>query len=201
MRVEVCDVKGDGNCYYRCVWNVVRHSVRLRCALGLEDCRSERDAVGILRHKVAAELRHNQNAQAHLKEIWELSQTVDDLDEEYPIVEVIKSFSKFNDKVILIAANHVATTNIMASALEHTIIQTMIPTLHIAIVSTTRKQSITYWMKQLAKQLQIFYKKKYIAILLNVNNIHYKYVKINGSSVATKEEVEKFVFQHSRGKQ
>lgn len=198
MNLEVCDVKGDGNCYYRCIWNIVKHSYRLKSALGLEDCTTEHNAIAQLRKCVAMHMKCSNVANEHLKNIWEMSQEVEDIEEEYPIASVIKTCARFDYNAICLASHMICTTNMMASAFEHSIIQDLLTTVQFVIVSasTHQKRSITQWTKCIRKQLE-YSTKKYVAILVNVNNIHYKYLKINGVTVATKDCIS----QLSRGRQ
>lgn len=197
LHFDIYDVKGDGNCYYRCIWNIAKHSYLMKSALGIEDCMCEIDGVNRIRMNVATYLKHTTSAQQHLQNVWELVQEVEDVDEEYPIANVVRSFTTFDDKVVQVAAEQIANTSIMASALEHSIVQAMLPCIQFIVVSTTgRKQTFTKWMRCLTKQLE-HSTKKYVAVLVNVNNIHYKYVKINGMNVATRESI----IQQSRGKQ
>lgn len=197
MKIDVCDVSGDGNCFYRCIWNIVKHSFRIKYLIGLENCTCEEDAIKKIRRRVAMQLRHSKSAQEHLRNIWTLAQEVDDLDEEYPIVNAIRAFTSFDDNVVHVAAHTIAETTIMASSLEHSIIQQILHTVHFIVVSSNgRKQPLRKWVTCLRTQIE-HSTKRFVAILINMQNIHYKYVRINGNTVVKTDSI----LQHSRGRQ
>jgi hypothetical protein len=188
--IAICNVRGDGNCYYRCIWNCVKGHALFRTQIGLGDCKSEECAVRELRACVANHLRRSNKARRHLLEVWKMAQDVDDLEEEYPIVADVRSITSFS-RVLLMTYHKIATTNIMASALEHAIVQDLLPDLQIAILTRVSGASATSLIRQAQKCIERIMKPRTI-ILINEDNIHYKYVKVCGETICITRDLCRF---------
>lgn len=181
MALRISNVRGDGNCYYRCIWNIVKHSEDFRSDLGLTEGLTEDEAVKVLRRLVANKLAEDSTAQTMLSNIWELSGIIADIVDQYPIAQKIARCKKW-ETVLSNACRLIENTNIMASELEHTIITSCLPNVHIVILSRFETDTLADMGEKWLRDLHILLPKidkLHIALLINEDYIHYKYMRFN----------------------
>jgi hypothetical protein len=185
MALKICNVRGDGNCYYRCIWNIVKDtSADVRDALGLAATTTEDAAVVALRSLVARMLDADVEAQNTLQNLWELGAVID-LTEQYPLASRLRRLKKW-ESVLCRAKDLISRTKLMASELEHTIMQKVLTKceINIVIVSHTPADGDLRGMPdKWVTQLRVLLPKlvaPVVGILVNEDYIHYKYVKFRG---------------------
>jgi len=195
MALRIFDVRGDGNCYYRCIWNIVKNDVDACANLGLSVSLTEDQAVKALRRFVASKLEEDEFAQSMLRNIWELCDCIEDIDEQYPLAEKIKR-CKMWDTMLKRACELISDTNIMASELEHMIISTALSSLHIVTLARSSFDTLAdiaeKWLLEMNVLLPKVEKPK-VAIIINQDYIHYKYMKFHGHAVNMHGELYDYV--------
>ena len=195
MALRISNVRGDGNCYYRCIWNIVKHSEDFRSDLGLTEGISEDEAVKVLRRLVANKLAGDDVAQSMLRNIWELSSVIADIAEQYPIAQKIVRYKKW-ETVLANACKLITSTNIMASELEHTIIASCLPNIHVVILTRFATDTLADMGEKWLYDLRILLpkiEKLHIALLINEDYIHYKYMRFNNQTTPIYKELHDFI--------
>lgn len=205
MSLKIKDVKGDGNCFYRCIWNIIKDDDKAKDDLMLIDTVNEDDGCLEIRYYIVMTLKHADYAKDMLKNILELSRAVPDISELYPFLEDIgidtqcntqqpKSFQHIIDKICDIIEN----TNIMASELETSIISATLIESDISLIILTQDYHETEediadkWLYQLQKILPKVTTNS-IATIINLDNIHYKYMTFMNKVIYTTKEFTKYV--------
>lgn len=199
MTLKICNVRGDGNCYYRCLWKVMRDEPRcVRAVVGIKDNTvTEDQAVTNIRQFVADVLETDANAQTTLRNMWELSGVID-LSEEFPLAARMKRYKQW-DTVLKNSCNLIRTTNIMASQLEHSIIKTALDAADIGIIVLSRTEedgTLADLAEKWIYQLDVILPKieaSRVTILVNEDNIHYKYLKFNGHTITTRAALQSYI--------
>lgn len=195
MALRISNVRGDGNCYYRCIWNIVKHSEDFCSDLGLSQSLNEDQAVKVLRRLVANKLAEDDVAQTMLRNIWELSGVIADIDDQYPIAQKIVRYKKW-ETVLANACKLISTTNIMASELEHTIIASCLPNIHIVILTRFASDTLADMGEKWLYDLNILLPKidkLHIALLINEDYIHYKYMRFNKDATPIYNDLYNYV--------
>lgn len=195
MALRISNVRGDGNCYYRCIWNIVKHSEDFCSDLGLTGGLKEDDAVKVLRRFVANKLAEDDTAQTMLRNVWELSSCIADIAEQYPLAMKIARFKKW-ETVLTNACKLIASTNIMASELEHTIIASCLPNIHIVILTRFESDTLADMAEKWLYDLNILLpkiEKAHVALLVNEDYIHYKYMRFNKNTTPTTLNLGKYI--------
>lgn len=192
---RISNVRGDGNCYYRCIWNIVKHSEDFRSDLGLTEDLTEDAAVKVLRRVVANKLAEDDSAQTMLRNVWELSGIIADISEQYPIAKKIVRYKKW-ETVLGNACKLIRSTNIMASELEHTIIASCLPNIHIVILSRFETDTLADMGEKWLYDLHILLpkiEKLHVALLINEDYIHYKYMRLNNDTTPMYKDIYDYV--------
>jgi hypothetical protein len=210
MGMHVCDVLGDGHCYYRCIWQVAADDRRAFDALSLVDDdnvveRSETDGAGDVRYFVVMSLRHDPDAINVLRRLLQLAdeatdqETMSALRESYPILagscELVPGGASLSNGIAFDAAlarvrDEIENTSMYASSFEHEIVNSALSKdadLRLIVLCKElgegREALADKWLRQLHKQLPHVSESR-VAVLVNCANVHYMYVRWRSASDA-----------------
>lgn len=201
---KIIDVKGDGHCYYRCIWNIARHVPDIASALMVLDLENDLDGAMEVRYYIALSIRRELFAQKIVRNLVELYREIPDLLDLYPVLGHIKNVNADWDDIYRDVSNVIEHTSVMASSLEHEIIRERLcdticdPPLDISLVTLTKlgHESIDdladKWLRQLAVMLDKI-DEVYVIIIINEDNIHYKYTKIFGNVMNETSKLREYV--------
>lgn len=196
MSFKIRDVLGDGNCYFRCIWNIIKSDDNLRdCLLVDESVTTEQDGVHEIREMVAISVKGMQRAKNMLKNLLELHEACPDISAYYPILTNVDHADSFHE-ICNQVAEAIKTTSIMASSFEHDIINSLLSfgDLKLVVLTQSHDESqedmMDKWTRELHNILPLI-RETTIAILVNVDNIHYKYSAFRGDVL-----INKSAFQH-----
>ena len=182
--IKVYDVLGDGNCYYRCIWNIIRHEPKMVDVVMLYDIYDEDEGLHEIRYFVAMCIRFQRYAQELVKSMIGLAREMEDvmvLAEQYPILEVVRDIHATWDALYDEIADLIENTNVYASSLEQSIIARMMqPFCSIIVVSP----SVQEWEQAMTK-VECH---EYVALLINIENEHYNYVRLAEACVVPKQD-------------
>jgi len=206
---RIHDVAGDGNCYYRAVYNLLQQSPAGQEVLNIVGD-SEDAAIHNIRDTLGKMLRTEAIPEAlvTIDNLCDMAQaTGDDLDlsEMYPFVtdEVCEVTGKRRYRRVARMIEEMASEDPMfASGLEIHMIQTLLsattplpaPDLSLLVISVegraasskSRKPSVATtnkWKNDLLALLRNTTTRR-VAVLLNVNNLHYQYLAFKGAEDA-----------------
>jgi hypothetical protein len=193
--LQVYNVKGDGNCYYRCLWRIAKANPKVARALLVNDVNNEEEGMKEIREFVALSLEfENINAKTTIENLIKLFANVTDLDTMYPFLARIHDKNADIKKIMKEIARIVENTNMYASSLEHQIIVERFaafdedPILDCKLVVLTQSSHETIedlsekWMNDLYK-IVCNCANKFICVIINEDNIHYKYTKLFGKFI------------------
>lgn len=179
MYMRVCDVLGDGNCFYRCLYEVVMQSgiSKLIESFGLDDLEgtldSQTEGADMLRNVLANMMTVVPNAKKAYQELFALYEDCDEvtkssLEEMYPVLSGSLDFKDCVDKI--------RTTNIHASSMEIDIFRDVLRldrfSVELVIVSESQNDA---WEVDIRKALATS-PCRYFCVLVNSSNVHYKYI-------------------------
>ena len=193
----VYNVKGDGNCYYRCVWQLVKSSLNVATALCTNDNEIETNGIQELRDFVVMNIIHDNQTKDYLYNLIELYKSAPDILNMFPILKDIclkDTFERQCKHVI----NLIKTTNCMASSFEHTIIQQSLNRIGIEIIVLSQRDDLDVddlsdkWLKELYVLIPKVNCPK-IAILINEDNIHYKYTRFSKQIIFDKRVILEYL--------
>jgi hypothetical protein len=189
LEYSIHDVKGDGHCFYRAIYNLLQDSKKGKDELDLNDV-DEYEGVENIRYYIGKMLKENWDQDAidsiHLLCDEVLKDADEDLFEQiqelYPFVDT-KFCSKKKPKRIDYVAEKIENMEdpMYASEIEKDIIKRALESvdnLFIAVITSDNQDTRTLtrkWKKDLLGLLQNSTKAK-VAVLLNMGNIHYKYL-------------------------
>ena len=205
---RIHDVAGDGNCYYRAVYNLLQESPAGQEVLNIVGD-DENAAIHNIRDTLGKILRTEAipDALATIDNLCDMAQaTADDQDldlsEMYPFVtdEVCEVTGKRRYRRVARMIEEMASEDPMfASGLEIHMIQTLLsattplpaPDLSLLVISVegsaasskSRKPSVATtnkWKNDLLALLRNTTTRR-VAVLLNVNNLHYQYLAFKGA--------------------
>ena len=208
---RIHDVAGDGNCYYRAVYNLLQESPAGQEVLNIVGD-NEDAAIHNIRDTLGKILRTEgiPDALATIDNLCDMAQaTADDpdldLSEMYPFVtdEVCEVTGKRRYRRVARMIEEMASEDPMfASGLEIHMIQTLLsattplpaPDLSLLVISVegraasskSRKPSVATtnkWKNDLLALLRNTTTRR-VAVLLNVNNLHYQYLAFKGAEDA-----------------
>lgn len=197
---KVYNVKGDGNCYYRCVWQLAKEHSYIADSLFINDREDEDMGAEEVREYVACSLKYEPSTRDYLQNLIDLYKQVPDLiTQNYPLLSEIDDDDdmSFND-ICKKIANRIENTSMMASSLEHEVIQNRLSKttydsacdLHIIVLtqhtSMDTDDLAEKWLFELAAILPKITCDD-VAIFINEDNIHYKYVRFNGDIVIKRQ--------------
>lgn len=204
MDIKVINVRGDGNCYYRCIWNIARSVPEIADALMIHDLTDEKEGADEVRYYVALSIRMETYAQKIIDNLVELYKEVPDLVEQYPILGHIKDVNAGKKDIYNSISKVIENTSVMASSLEHEIIAERLvdsvldPPLdcRMIILSQNPGEDKTdladKWLRQLHVALDKI-ENEYVIVLINEDNIHYKYTKLLGKIMVKTNEFKTYI--------
>jgi hypothetical protein len=201
---KIIDVKGDGHCYYRCIWNIARHVPDIAEALMVSDLKNDLDGALEVRYYIALSIRFELFAKNIVNNLVSLYKESPDLVHQYPVLSHIKDMHAAWDEIYRDISNAIEHTNVMASELEHEIITERLcdtvcdPPLDIRLVALTKlgheniEDLADKWLRQLAAMIDKI-DENYVIVIINEDNIHYKYTKIFGKVMVDTSDLREYV--------
>lgn len=202
LKYKVHDVEGDGNCFYRAVYHVLKENRAAQVQLGIEGTygthgtnatlgdSEELEAVKLIRQRVAQSIKGKvfPEITSTIKTLCKLAD-VPDMVDMYPFVTKEVCGAKGAARYAKIAALVEDMDDAMyASSLEMDVIQNIIKFqgnkgLTILAVSAidgdTARSRTTKWKNDLGALLRTATTPN-VAVLLNDDNIHYQYLAFKG---------------------
>jgi hypothetical protein len=186
MAFALSDVRGDGSCYYRCVWRIAREDADVARVLVVErtDPEDEDDGVDEIRDLVASRLVNPPTLRASTAALLRLHASNPELrlEEQYPFLERRASAGSSCDVARAIGA---PGSKVMAGELEHRVVADALESdaacsLHLVVLSMRSSDGVgdiaDKWLRELHKMLPAIRSER-IAIVVNVGEIHYKVVQ------------------------
>ena len=197
------DVRGDGHCYYRCIWQVAMDDARAFEALSLVDTDKggnddETEGAIDVRYFVVMSLRYDPVAIDVLHRLLVLAdEAVDDQDtmsalrESYPVLSTCCSSSNGAssanglafDAALARVRDAIEGTSMYASSLEHEIVSSALSRdadLRLVVLCKepweVKEDLSDKWLRQLQKLLRHVSEAR-VAVLINCANVHYMYVR------------------------
>ena len=201
---KVHDVKGDGSCYYRCVWKLAKEHSYIAESLYVNDVDDEDRGVEEIREYVALSLKYEKHTKHYLKNLLDLYKQVPELVQNYPLLSVVDLQNDTFDETCKKIAYRIENTKMMASSFEHEVISQRLSTttydsacdLNIIILSQhedmDKDDLAEKWLFDLAAILPKLTCKD-VAIFVNEDNIHYKYVRFNNDIVIDRQTLLDYV--------
>lgn len=203
MVLKVYNVKGDGNCYYRCIWHIAKRIPKIAEALMVWELEDEDKGAEEIRYCVALNIRDHREHEVRstVKNLLDLHKVVPDLDEQYPFLSRLNGLEESEDlgSICHRISRLVENTNMMASSLEHQVVESILsdtfymPDVDCKLIVLTQlptdkvEDLAEKWLYNLNSILKTI-ENTYVCVIINENNIHYKYTTIFGKVVV---EVEK----------
>lgn len=192
--LTIFDVKGDGHCYYRCIWRIIQENKDIAEALLIGNVDDEEAAILEIREYISISLKKDYTIKPMIDNLIKLYTATPDIIDSYPLLKFLDDENHCIDKACTSFADGIETTNVMASSIEHEILQRTftdprgIPYIGIHIIILTRfydedKEDLAdKWLRQLSILLPKIQESR-VAILINEDNIHYKYAKVFGQII------------------
>ena len=192
LKYKVHDVEGDGNCFYRAVYHVLKESRVAQVQLGIEGTYGtygtlELEAVKLIRQRVAQSIKGKvfPEITSTIKTLCKLAD-VPDMVDMYPFVTKEVCGAKGAARYAKIAALVEDMDEAMyASSLEMDVIQNIIKFKGLTILAVsavdgeTARSRTTKWKNDLGALLRTATTPN-VAVLLNDDNIHYQYLAFKG---------------------
>jgi len=205
MALTIHNVRGDGNCYYRCIWNIVKNHDEYANAFYINDAdkKTEDDGAQEIREYVALSVKYEQFPKDILINLVEIYKSTPDIISMYPLLQHVDDDLDF-DQLVSTVAREIEETNMMASSYEHEIVKARLNSLaydyigdlQLIILSkacNVKEDDVAEkWLFELHSALQNTQCDK-IALLINEDNIHYKYMKFGRKTIIHRLELENYV--------
>jgi hypothetical protein len=192
VNFKVYDVKADGNCYYRCIYNIAKHDPYIQNALSMNNINDEDESVREIREYVSLSLKNEEPPKIYLQNLLELYRAVPDIKHQYPLLETI-DIDEISEELFGEIADKIENTNMMASSFEHEVVSTALyPYLYIIVIKKTYRDSVEdladKWLHELHKMLPTITCER-VAIIINEDDIHYKYMKFQNNVIINRLEL------------
>ena len=186
---EINDVRGDGNCFYRTIYNIAQESEKAQDEFMLSKV-DEEEGIENIRIYIANALRSvwEKDAIDSIHMICDILKEGDmnlynDLHELYPFLD-INLCNKNKKNRIEYVADRIENINeaMFASEIEKDIIKRdleAVADVSLLVISKNNEDRITLerkWKRDLLGLLQNS-TKKYVAIIVNKDNLHYQFLK------------------------
>lgn len=200
LKYKVHDVEGDGNCFYRAVYHVLKENRAAQVQLGIEgtygtvetSTNQELEAVKLIRQRVARSIKGKvfPEITSTIKTLCKLAD-VPDMVDMYPFVtkEVCsaKGAARYAKIAALVeeAGDTTMDQAMYASSLEMDVIQNIIKVKGLTILAVsavdgeTARSRTTKWKNDIAALLRTATTPN-VAVILNDDNIHYQYLAFKG---------------------
>lgn len=203
MSFKVLNVKGDGNCYYRCIWNIIKNDDELCEALNVDDRENEDEGAREIRGYVALSLKYEKDTKNILRNLLEIHKDVPGIENMYPLLKGLQDYDSF-DEICAVVSERIESTSMMASGFEHDVIANRLCKItydcatDLQLIVLTQDEGedkddlADKWLRQLYCMLPKIHCER-VAILVNENNIHYKYGVFCRKTVLNKKAFEQFI--------
>lgn len=198
MSLKVRDVRGDGNCYYRCIWNIIKNNNPLRKSLFIQSTTTtEQEGVRELREYVSICVESCTKAKDALTNLLEIHRSCPDIIDCYPILNHINDSTSFED-ICTRVADTIKATSVMASSFEHDIINSCMADKDMRLIvlsqatCDSQEDTMDKWTRQLHVMLPIIQESQ-VAIIVNIDNIHYKYGVFKGDVVINRASFKEYI--------
>lgn len=193
VNFKVFNVKADGHCYYRCIYNIAKWDEYIRSALFINHINNEDESVKDIREYVALSLQNEESPKLYLRNLLALYKDIPDIKHQYPLLEKVDMNDDLKITYEKIAAN-IKNTNMMASSFEHEVISSTLLEYDVYIVVLKRKYTdlvedlADKWLHELHMMLPTTTCVK-VAIIINEDDIHYKYMKFRDNVIISRQEL------------
>lgn len=205
---KIYNVSGDGSCYYRCIWRIAQQNPDVAEALYIEHTSpgDEDEGAEEVRTYVGLSLKHEKPSQDILRNLLALHKEVGDLIlPQYPLLRHVDHDEPFKANLERIIGQ-IEDTKMMACELEHEIIHqrlSLVATdcfvdVYLIVLTQESTEKTDDMVDKWFSQLQVIVGKitnDRVAILINVDNIHYKYAKFMGKSVIPRLELLNYLHE------
>ena len=189
MALMIHNVKGDGHCFYRCLWRIVRGDTDTSEIIYLIDKTDEDAGMQEIRDFVAIAVRRDFTLEDMIASLVEFKKLdMKDIEENCPIMEFIKPDLTLRENCEIMATQ-IETTAMYASTVEIEVMVRIFKEVDVCLVivswdtDTEDKDDLSEkWLYQLQKKMAVIEEDK-ICILINVDNIHYKYAKFRSAHI------------------
>ena len=206
MALRVVDVKGDGHCYYRCIWNIVKDQSGAKDAMMLTQLEDdgEDDMAESIRYFVSLSLKYDKKTVEMFDNLMQLAGDVDQVSlthllEMYPLVTFAIGEDVDREDARRLAGEHIADSNVYASSFEHDVVSRVLAEeagIRLIVLSAedgdTKEDLADRWLQNMDKALPRIGEPN-IAMLVNIGNYHYRYVKFRGRTVTSTAEMMAYV--------
>ena len=192
---RIINVKGDGSCFYRCIWRIARSDGDVARVLLIDNLEDEDDGTEEVRYVVALTLKYEKYAQMMLSDLIEVYKAAPFIIENYPILKHVDCDGSLvaNCKSV---ADVIENTKIMASSFELDVIRGCLSeaACDIGLIVLVRDDTLELedLAEKLLKELHIALgkcKNERVTVIINEENIHYKYTKILGEIVNSRDKL------------
>jgi hypothetical protein len=189
LHYDIHDVRGDGNCFYRAIYNILQESKKGKEEFVIDGVVDEDEGVENIREYIAKVLRNGWETEAidSIHMICDILGEGDpdpdlyqQLEEIYPFVND-KLCTKKGVKRIEYVADLIESTPMYASEIEKDIVKRALEAvadMSIIVISKNNEDHTTLmrkWKRDLLGLLKNSTKKN-VAVLLNKSNLHYQYL-------------------------
>jgi hypothetical protein len=203
---SIINVKGDGHCYYRCIYQIAKNNSKVKDALYIEDIDNEEEAIKEIRQYIATSLKCDKRSENILKNLIAIYKDVPEISQNYPILKKIDkndTFKQIRDKIMIA----IQDTNIYVSSFEHEIISERLSEnsndlddifVDIKLIILTKNYNekkedfADKWLRQLQPILKTVTNTS-VSILINEDNVHYKYMKFLNQIIINKEDLQNYI--------
>lgn len=197
MKVKIYNVAADGNCFYRCIARIVKEDIHIAAALEIDlDNHDEEYIIKQIRQFVSRSIIKDSLAHQIIQNLINVFKESSFIEENYPILSFVDVEKTLNENIIAIAYA-IQDTCVMASSVELEIISQRLSEIDTDTSLVILSQDLYIskvdledkWLRELFKLIRKIDCSR-MAILVNENNIHYKYIKIDNSIVNYTKEID-----------
>lgn len=187
MKFNVVNVKGDGSCFYRCLWRVASSDscVAEDLALDEDDLKDEDVGVREIRRAVAWSIENSPSIIARLDDLSDLYFADRSLVDVIPILEHVDKNATLVENAEAVAAC-VRQTNTYASQFELETVRYMVDSTDIIVLACESFRDLESlgdkWLREIHAALRGVTKPR-LAIVLNEANMHYRVLRFGTSYV------------------
>jgi len=192
MCLSIINVKGDGHCFYRCIWRIAKSIPEMAEALYICNVVEELEGAQEIREFVAIMLCVDYTLDVMIETLVEFKEFGGN-DDVCPLLQhVDPHLSVKENRVIL--SGIVKDTAIYASKIEIDIIERNLLEINIGIVVLTwntgeeKTDVADKWLFQMKKYL-LRMDTKHVILLVNEDNVHFKYMKAFGNVLVDRQQL------------
>lgn len=195
MSFSVLNVRGDGHCFYRCVWRlaVAEPSVADDLCLEADDLADEDAGVREIRDTIASYL--GSWGEGRVRGLLELHRADPSLAEFYPVLAHAGRCTGA-DEAFRAIVRAVRETRTYASELELSVLRDALDDVRVLVLSCASLADpaglADRWMRDLHKSLPLVDESR-VAVLINENNVHYRLGRFRGRVVIDAAELRRHI--------